>query len=147
MNSTWKYVTAGIAAVGLTAASSSVMTAYVMRPTIPQTDVTGGRTEALQANAPGAVRPVPERPVTEAAGTRVAPLPAYRGAAFQRTMVPRTVQVVSTTSMGTEHAVPLPHSPPKSLLLSLCRARRPLPGGIPRCVGTRTVVGRREVDQ
>ena len=35
MNSAWKYVGVGLAAVGLTAATSSVMTAYVMRPASP----------------------------------------------------------------------------------------------------------------
>src|SRR6185503_14266678 len=75
MNAAWKYATIGIAAVGLTAATSSVMTAYVMRPSSPDAAATAQETDSR--NDALDVRPtVSERRPSPSAPRRVAASPA-----------------------------------------------------------------------
>jgi hypothetical protein len=88
MNTAWKYLTVGIAAVGLTAATSSVMTAYVMRPSSPDT-VAGGEADL-------------ERPALSTPSS----VPAHRSAASPRTVtVPRSMNVARASVEASPHAV------------------------------------------
>ena len=127
MNTAWKYVVAGIAAVGLTAVSSSVMTAYVMRPSIPDTAVGTGETAVPPRNTSEAVRPLPEGPSTDAAPPRAEPaaLPAYRRTAPQRpSSAVRTVTVASTTASRPPTTAAAPEPP---VTLPETRLETPVP--------------------
>lgn len=72
MNPAWKYATIGIAAVGLTAATSSVMTAYVMRPSSPDAAATAHEADSRNGDAPDLRSTVSERPPSALAPRRAA---------------------------------------------------------------------------
>jgi hypothetical protein len=126
MNTAWKYVTVGIAAIGFTVVSSSVMTAYVMRPSIPDAAVGTGQADVPARNTSESLRALPERPSTDQAPphTEPAPQPAYRRTGPQRSSTAaRTVTVASTTA--SRPVTPIPAAAPEPPTLPETRPEMP----------------------
>jgi hypothetical protein len=80
MNNPWKLATIGLALVGVTALSTGVTAAYLLRPSMPAQGVAGAESQAALAPAPTtvpravvtpAVMSRAEAPVATAAATRV----------------------------------------------------------------------------
>ena len=61
MSNLWKYTAIGVVAVGLTAGTSSVMTAYIMRPAPPEAQAPEREPDVRSLDAPESSPVTPER--------------------------------------------------------------------------------------
>jgi Glycine zipper len=112
MNTAWKYLSVGIAAVAMTAVTSSVMTAYVMRPSIPDTAVGSPGSDVPDRNAADRAHDLTSRRTTEPASPLLDPPrpPAYHSATRSTARLPRAIRV-ATTMTSPESTAPSAMTP------------------------------------